>query len=266
MNRGVARILAEPTVWFFAAGALLFVAHRLIAGDPRTIVITPGVRAELARRFRDHTGRAPSAPELDAELAAWKRDEALYREALRDRLDRDDATVKTVLADRVRARAALAVAGREPSNEELARWLATHRSLYEAPRRYDYSIVTFPKTAGPPATGERERYERAVKGGADASTLGRPIAGGALTAGDLSERFGPALAARIQSLPLGTWQRLETDDALLLARLNDVGGGLPADDELRPRMVADWSYAERKRAVDEAVQAIVDRYRFEVRP
>jgi len=251
-------------VSFFALGALLFVAHRLVTGNPRVIAVTPGVRADVVRRFRDRTGRTPSAAELDGELGAWKRDEALYREALRDRLDRDDEAVRMLLVDRVRARAGLEVAKREPSPEELDRWLATHRSLYEAPRRYDYESIAFPK-AQPSAAAQRERHEQALAAGAEARTLGRPIVGGTLTAEDLRQRLGPGLAARIQELPVGRWQRLESGDDLLLVRLNAIDGGLPPADELRARLAADWAFAERKRAVDEAVQAIVDRYRFEER-
>ena len=107
---------------FLAIGMLLFVGHRLVTGDPRAVAVTPGLKAELARRFRDsHDGRAPSAQELAGELRGWERDEALYREALRDRLDRNDGTIRTVLADRVRARAALGVPKREPTDADLDR-------------------------------------------------------------------------------------------------------------------------------------------------
>jgi hypothetical protein len=260
-RRRVALVASEPTVQFFFLGALLFLAHRLVAGDARVITVTPGVRAEVARRFRDRSGRPPTPPEMDGELRAWKRDEALYREALRDRLDRDDAAVRTVLADRVRARAALAIPRREPSQADLDRWLATHRGLYEAPRRYDYELVSFPK-AQPASAAQREKYEQAVASGASPAALGRPIVGANLAAEDLKQRLGPALAAQVQALPVGRWQRLESDDNLLLVRLNGVGGGMPEAGELRKRLVADWSFAERQRAVDEAVQALVDRYRF----
>ena len=191
-----ARFFAEPIVHFFVLGALLFVAHRLVVGDPRVVVVTPGVRAEVARRFRDSHERPPSPSELEEALGAWKRDEALYREALRDRLDRNDATIRTVLADRVRARASIGAPPPEPTAAELDRWFATHRSLYETPRRYDYGTVAFPR-AEKTAAAEREKYERALKGGADPRTLGRPIVGGDLTAEELGERVGPALAARI---------------------------------------------------------------------
>ena len=261
-----ALLLAEPTVHFLVIGALLFVGHRLVAGDPRAVAVTPGLKAELARRFRDsHDGRTPSVQELAGELRAWERDEALYREALRDRLDRNDGTIRTVLADRVRARVALVVPKREPTDADLDRWLATHRSLYEVPRRYDFGTVAFPK-ARPSSPAELERYQRFLREGADPGTLGRPIVGGNLTAADLERRFGPALAARIEGLPVGQWQRLDDDQNLLLVRVSSVEGGLPSADQLRARLAADWSYGERTRAIDQAVQEIVDRYHFEERP
>src|SRR3954464_10304736 len=87
---GLLLLVREPVVHFFVIGALLFVAHGLIVGDPRKITVTPALEAELARRFQDQNGRAPSPAERQAALHQWQRDEALYREALREHLDRDD--------------------------------------------------------------------------------------------------------------------------------------------------------------------------------
>jgi hypothetical protein len=245
-------------------GALLFVAHRLVVGDPRVVVVTPGVKAEVARRFRDSHERPPTPAELEQALGAWRREEALYREAVRDRLDRNDATIRTVLADRERARAAVGPPPPEPTAAELDRWFAAYRSLYETPRRYDYGTVAFPRT-DKTAAAAREKYELALKAGADPRALGRPIVGGNLTAEELRERVGPALAAVIAGMPVGRGQRFENEKELLLVWVNAVEGGLPAADELHKRLVADWLYAEHTQATDRAVQAIVDRYRFEDR-
>jgi hypothetical protein len=260
-----ARLLSEPIVHFFVIGALLFVAHRLLVGDPRVVVVTPGVKADVERRFRDGHGRPPSPTELGDELRRWENNEALYREALRDGLDRNDDTIRTVLADRVRERTSHGIPKREPSAADLESWLATHRSLYETPRRYDYGAVAFPRAERSAAT-ERETYARAVSEGADPGTLGRPILGGDLTSEDLLARLGPSLATQVQSLPVGRWQRLESDRDLLLVRVNAVQGGLPSAEELHPRLLADWMYAEHKQATDQAVQAIVAKYRVEARP
>ena len=56
-------LLREPALQFFALGALLFLAHRLFVGAPRTVVITPGVKADLSRRYQDANGRPPSDAE-----------------------------------------------------------------------------------------------------------------------------------------------------------------------------------------------------------
>jgi hypothetical protein len=261
-KRRAARFLGEPIVYFFVVGALLFIAHRLVVGDSQVIVVTAGVRADVARRFRDTHQRPPSAAELDEALGAWKREEALYREALRERLDRNDATIRTVLADRVRARAAVGAPPREPTAAELDRWFATHRSLYETPRRYDYGTVAFPR-ADKTAAAARQKYQLALKAGADPRTLGRPIIGGTLTLDELKDRVGPALAAVIAGLPVGQGQQFENEKELLLVWVNAVDGGLPTGDELHKRLVADWLYAEHTRQTEQAVQAIVDRYRFE---
>lgn len=258
------RLCAEPTFWFFVVGALLFGAHRLVVGDGRVIVLTPGVRAELARQYQDANGRAPTPVEMEAQIRAWQRDEALAREALRAGLDRNDRNVRTVLADKVRARVALGVPARQPTPAELDAWLAAHRSLYASPPRYDYGAIAFPK-ADPASAAELARFERAIAAGADARMLGRPIVGADLGDADLKERVGPALAAQIESLPVGKWRRLERPDAFLLARLNAVEGGLPPADVLRPRLLADWQLADRQREIDRAVQALVDRYRLEER-
>jgi len=256
--------LREPTLHFFVIGACLFALHHWFVGDPRTITVTDAIKAHVARRFTDQYGRAPSDAELSRAMRGWQEEEALYREALRDGLDREDATIRSVLADKVRARAALEVPRREPSQAELEKWLDEHRSLYELPLRYDYEAVTFAKTR--PAEQELASYQQALTAGRNPTELGRPIAGGSLSAAELSAKFGAEFAASAPQPPWGRWQRVDAGAEWLLARVTGVQGGLPSVDELRPQLLTDWSRAEEKRAVDRALAQIVARYRFEERP
>jgi hypothetical protein len=251
-------------VHFFLVGAVLFGFQRCWIGDSRTIVVTPGLEAELARRFQDLHGRSPAPAEFEAELRRWEHDEALFREALRRRLDRDDPSIRTVLVDKMNALAAFEVPERDPTEAELERWLSSHRTQYEAPRRYDFEFAKFPKAEGS-AQRELERFERAIQRGSSPTSLGRPILGGNLTAADMKGRIAPELAARIPTLPPGQWQRFETDQDLLLARVKRVEGGLPSPEELRPRLVADWSLATRREAIERVLEQTVARYRFEER-
>ncbi|HWO12506.1 MAG TPA: peptidylprolyl isomerase, partial [Polyangiaceae bacterium] len=190
--------------------------------------------------------------------------EALFREAQRRRLDRDDPGVRSVLVGTMRARAVAEVPERAPTDAELDSWLASHRDRYTEPLRYDFDFLEFAKAEGA-AQGELERCERAIAEGAKPASLGRPLLGANLTQADMQGRIARELAERIPSLPLGQWQRVETDSALLLARVKRVSGGLPSPELLRPRLVADWSLATREQAVDRILQQTVDRYRVEVR-
>jgi peptidyl-prolyl cis-trans isomerase C len=264
-QRAFVRLRAEPLAHFFLLGAVLFALQRGLVGDPRTIVVTPGLKAELSRRFEDLHGRAPTPPELDAELRQWERDEAAFREALRRGLDRDDPGVRNALVTKMHALAAAEVPERAPGEDELQRWLAAHRERYETPLRYDFEFFRFPRSdAG--ARAELERIERAIRDGVTASSLGRPLTGGNMTLADMKGRIAPELIELIPSLPVSQWQEVDTPQELLLARVKRVDGGLPGLDVLRPRLVADWTSATQQEAVDRILQNTLDRYRIEERP
>lgn len=259
------RLLAEPAVIFFATGALLFVAHRAFVGAPRTVIVTPAVKAELARQFQEANGRPPTAAELGSDVAKWKTDEVLFREALRERLDRDDPGIRSILADKMRMRAGFEVPKREPTDAELDAWLAAHRNLYETPPRYDFEFIAFPKTDAR-AQAERDEIDRAIAQGKNPAGLGRPVIGGNLTVDDMKDRVEPELAARIPGLQPGAWQRLETRETLLLARVKGVDSGAPTREKLGERLVADWKRETQKQAVDRILQRTIDRYRIQEEP
>ena len=267
MRTGVTRILARPTVPLLVVAAVLslFLVHRLYGGSSRTIVVSPGLKAELEQRFRDENdGRSPTATELGEAIRGWQRDEALYREALREGLDRSDATIRKALVDRVRAHAAGAISKREPTDEDLDRWLEDHRRQYEAQQRYRVVVVSFPRS-DPDSPAEIEGDELALSNGADPNVLARPVYNGELTAGELAQRFGVDMATGVQQMPVGRWRRLDGPSDLRLVLIHGVQGGLPPAADLRRRMIVDWTAAQEKEAQDQAVQAIVDRYQIEER-
>jgi hypothetical protein len=232
----------------------------VVRSGARTIVVSPAVKAELEERFREqHDGRSPTATELGEALRRWEQDEALYREALREGLDRKDETIRKALADKVRERAVRAVAKREPTDEELARWQAGHRGQYQGGLRYDYVVVSFPRN-DPDSPAEIEGVELALGNGADPKVLARPMATGNATAEELGQRFGAAMASTIRRMPLGRWRRVDGPNDLMLVRVNAVDGGQPRAEDARRRAMADWAAAEEEQAQDQAVQAILDRY------
>ncbi|HYQ18511.1 MAG TPA: peptidylprolyl isomerase [Polyangiaceae bacterium] len=257
-------ILREPTLHFFAIAALALLGQRLFVGDGRTIEVTPVLEADLLRRYQDQLSRPPTSAEAAAFMAGWKLDEALYREALREGLDRDDPTVRTLLINKLRDRLLLQSRLPEPSEADLSQYLEQHRGDFEAPLIYEHEFVAFAKQAG--AEQERARYEAQLRGGATPSALGLRSTVANVNRERMVQEFGPEVADQIAKLTPGQWQELETSDRLLLVKLNRVEGGLPPADVLHAQLLAGWKGAQAQTAVLQAAQTIAARYRFEEKP
>jgi hypothetical protein len=256
-------LLREPTVHFFIIGACLFLANQVIAGDPRTIIITPALRADLVRRFQDQRGgQAPSDAELETELRSWKTEEALFREALREGLDRDEPAIRNLLILKMRERASLQVSAPEPSELDIEQWFERHRALYETPTIYEHEYAIFPRTE-PNAEQQRSQYERALKAGTTPAALGLRTVAANVARERIENDLGPELAQQICNLPIGEWHSLKDDKNLVLVRMIRIQGGLPNRDALRERLVMSWKAEMQGRAIERATQAIAARYRFE---
>ena len=254
--------MREPTLHFFvlAAGALL--AHRLVVGDPHTIELTPRLKADLVRRYQDQIGRPPTSVEVEACVAAWKVDEALYREALREGIDRDEPTVRNLLITTLRERLMLQTRLPEPTEAELQQYLEQHRADYETPLIYEHEFVAFPKQQ-PGAERERAKYERSLAAGATPASLGLRSTAANVNRERIEQEFGPEVAEKIQHLPMGQWQKLETGDRLLLVKLTRIQGGLAAPAALHQQLLAGFQAATRQKALERATRVIAQRYRFE---
>jgi hypothetical protein len=256
------RFLREPTLHFFvlAAGALL--AHRLVVGDPHTIDLTPALRADLLRRYQDQHGRPPTSKEGEAYVAAWKVDEALYREAVRQGMDREDPAVRALLIRTLRERLMLQTRVREPTDAELQQYLERHRADYERPLIYEHEFVTFPKER-PGAERERAKYGRSLTAGATPASLGLRSTAANVNRERIEQEFGSEVAEKIRNLPTGKWHELETSDRYLLVKLNGIQGGLAAPTLLREQLLAGWKGAMVQKGVEQATETIMRRYRFE---
>src|SRR5687768_4564491 len=192
----LARLFREPTLHFFVIAAAVLFGQRLVAGDPRAIEVTPALRADLLRRYRDQLSRPVTSAEAEAFMAAWKADEALYREALREGMDRDDATVRNVLIAKMRERMLLQTRIREPSEAELRQYLERHRDEFDAPVIYEHEYVVFSKQK-PEAEQEREKYQRLLMAGATPASLGLRSTAAKVNRQRIEQEFGSEVAEEI---------------------------------------------------------------------
>jgi hypothetical protein len=256
------RLLREPTVHFFLLAALVLAGHRLSAGDPRTIVLTPELKSDLLRRYQDQLNRPPTKEEIAAFLTAWKAEEALYREALREGIDQDDPTVRAVLVSKMRERVLLQMRTPEPTEADLARYLAEHRPDFEAPVLYEHEYVSFPK-AEPGAEAARAKAERQLTAGATPASLGLRSTAANVDRERIDQELGREVAEKIVHLPPSRWTALETGDRLLLVNLIRIQGGPPPPAELHARLLAVFKAAQAEKAAAEATRRIAERYHVE---
>jgi len=256
------RLLREPTLHFFVVAAAALLVQRAIVGDAQTIELTPALKADLLRRYHDQMGRPATPAETDGIIANWKSEEALYREALREKLDRDDPTVRNMLVGKMRERLLLQTPQRDPSEAELQQFLEQHRSDYELPVLYEHEYVVFPKT-DPEAAQQRTKYEQKLVAGATTASLGLRSTVANVNRARIEQEFGAAVADQVRALPLGQWRELETSDRLLLVKMNAIQGGLPAPATLHEQLLAGWKVAAAQKIVDQATQRVVQRYHFE---
>lgn len=251
-------LLHEPLVHFFVLGAILFAVAHFRPEEARRIAVPSGLEATLERSFRDLHGRDPSADERKEAFVAWRRDEALYREALQKNLHQNDATIRGILIDKMRAEAALDLPRLTPTDAELEGWLQANSEKYALPRRYDFQFLGFEKSSS-----EIEASLAELTAGAEPGKLGRPVTGGKLTEQDLSTRLPTPLALRIPTLVPGTWQRVDGEDQVWVVRVRSVLGGVPPLAQVRARVEADFVAAAQEKDLARRLQKTVDLYTFE---
>jgi hypothetical protein len=256
------RLLREPTLHFFAVAAAALLVQRLIVGDAQTIELTPALKADILRRYNDQMGRAATPAETENVLTNWKIEEVLYREALREKLDRDDPSVRNLLIGKMRERLLLQKPLGEPSAAELQQFLEQHRADYELPLLYEHEFVAFPKQE-PGAEQLRAKSERQLAAGATPASLGLRSTVANVNRERIEQEFGPAVADEIRKLPVGQWHELETNDRFLLVKMNGIQGGLAEPALLHQQLLAGWKGTMAERAVKQATEAAMQRYRFE---
>jgi len=262
-----AALRAHPLARFVLLGAALFALDRWRAPPsraPDAIVLSrdfvAGMRAGLARE----RGRAPTEDELAARLQEHVRDEALYRSALAQGLDRGDGIVRRRLVQKATYLIESEAEPDAPAEPVLRAWFDAHRDRYAVAPRVDFAHRFFSADRrGPRAADDAAAALRA--GVPDA--LGDPFLRGEgftdLTPAEVLGTFGEGFARALDALPPGAWRGpVASVHGQHLVRVSARRGGAPPPFEsARAAVLRDWREAERARRVEAAVQAVVGRYR-----
>lgn len=266
------RWLREPLFHFAVLGAAIFGLHAAVAPRPRDerIVVSADFVAGLRQEHAARAGRPPTPEEERALVDRFVDEEVLYREAVALGLDRGDPIVRRRLAQKMMF-VAEDGAAREPSDAELAAYLAAHADRYREPPRLSFRHVFLGRDRrGDAATADAQRLLPDLAAGAKPESLGDPFLQGASFSrrapGDLEAVFGKAFTDALLAAPAGVWAGpIASSYGAHLVHVDDrVEGALPPLAAVRARLRADLRDERRDTAVRTMREQLRARYRVEI--
>jgi hypothetical protein len=266
----VRRWLREPLVHLVVLGSVLFVAQRWLAPPavPRKIVLSDAVLQGLRQEYVRRNG---SAPTPDAEAALVQRfidDEVLYREALALGLDRGDIIVRRRLVQKMEFLTEDQEALPEPTEAELQAYAAAHPERYAVPERVALRhVFVSADRHGTAAESIAADLHAQLAAGVDPASLGDPFLRGQElplhSERELAAIFGPAFAASVMALPVGSWSApLRSSYGWHLVRVVEHSQAQPA--AVGAAVRRDWQEDQRAQIRRAALTKLRGRYDIQV--
>jgi hypothetical protein len=251
------RTRREPLVHFFVLALLLFTANRFMHGPTQqapgdVITISQGRVQQIAESYRLLAGRMPSHAELQALVADFIDEEIDYREAIAMGLDADDTIVRRRMRQKLEFLVADAETSEEPSDAQLAAWLAAHAADYRLPARISLrQVLASGDTRGDRANVDAMSFLHELRAGAAPGKLGDASMSPAVlpltSQQGIATLFGDSFAADVFAHAGSGWfgpviSPLGAHDVLILAR---EPARDPKLDEVRDKLRSDWIEAQR---------------------
>ena len=250
-------LVREPLLHFLLIGLALFLWYGRVAPagtDPSRIVVTQAQVDVLVRQFEATWNRPPTPADLRGLVDTYVTDEMLFREGRDLGLGEDDAVIKRRIRQKYEVMSEEMLAKEPPTDEELAKYVERHADRFRSSGTLTFEQVIV-ADAAPGAEREVERARKALAGGADPDSVGRPTMlplreGGASI--DLVARdFGQEFVTQLLKAPLGQWYGpVQSGFGTHLVRVTQrTPGALPPLDEIRVAVSREWERDRRERAL-----------------
>jgi len=273
----IARLLREPLLQFLALGALLFALYGLAgkrsAEAPGKIVVSASRVANLGDGFARTWRRPPNEQELQGLIEDYIRDEVFYREGRAAGLDRDDVIIRRRVRQKMEFLAD-DMSVPEPSDEQLAAYLASHPERFRAEDQLTFRQVFLSATRRANTIGsDSEQVARILAradGAVNAAILGDPFLLGEefrdVSPSKVTSIFGESFAKQISAMEKGQWQGpIPSGFGQHFVFISErVSGNLPLLDDVRPAVRREWSNARRLEAEQKLYASLRERYEIVV--
>jgi len=275
------RLLREPLVQFLILGAALVAASSLVPGRdlPRDdeIVISTGQIEHLAARFARTWQRPPTLEELEGLINEHVREEVAYREGLAMGLDLDDTIIRRRIRQKLDFIAVDISAMVDPTEEDLAAYLADHPEDFRVEPRFTFVHVFLdPDKHGAELEADARRLLDVLsrKPAMDVSAMGDRIliapAQEDVSLQGIASMFGRSFADSLETLQglegLDKWLGpIPSGYGLHLVKVVSVtGGNQPELEGVREIVRREWENSRRVEAKEQFYTGLLDRYEITV--
>jgi hypothetical protein len=252
-------LLQEPLLHFSVLGIALFAVASYwgdaTAGpEDNEIVVTAGKVRSLAHIFQRTWQRPPTQSELDALIEDFVNEEVFYREALAMGLDRDDTIIRRRLRQKLEFVAEDLADSVEPTDEELAEYMAARRETYRLENQATFTQVYFsPQRRAEALHADLEQALQTLRGNdaADVTEFGDPLLlptyHESVREREIASMFGREFSQSLQKAETGRWSGpIESSYGLHLVKVDErTPGRVPTLDEVRDVVRRDW-FADRR--------------------
>ena len=248
------RILREPLLHFFLIGFGLFVVYGLVnrsnaADSDNTIVVSSGRVEQLATVFGKTWQRPPTAVELKGLIDDFVLEEIYFRQAVAMQMDRDDTIIRRRLRQKLEFLTDDTSALVDPSEKELAEYLAANEQKFRQSPTYSFDQVYFnPEKHGDDPESEVSEMLSLIRTGkdvGDASLL--PSSYDLVERNAVDGTFGTGFSSHLDDLEIGEWQGpIRSGLGIHLVRLKArTEGRLPELSQIREIVEREWRNEQR---------------------
>ena len=273
------KLLREPLVHFLLLGGALFGIYAALktghSESREDIVITTGRIENLAATFAKVWQRPPTAEELNGQIDQYVKEELLSREAVKLGLDQNDTVIRRRLQQKMEFLAEDFAAAAEPTNTELADYLAKHPDQFATDQCFTFRHVFLnPEKHGDQLEANIVSLVAELKrrgADADVDTLGDsfllPREFTDETQGGIASQFGQEFAVGLAKLKPGEWtgpirSGYGAHVVFVVARTE---GRLPGLDQIREQVKRELLNARRLEANQKFLDKLLAKYRVTIR-
>ncbi len=218
---GFARsVLREPLLHFLVLGGLIFVAnwalHPTVEADNSRISVTRADIDRIAALYTQQWGGAPTKADMPNLLDNYIRSETLFREGTRLGLGAEDSVMRNRVIQKMEFLLQDASAIVQPTDAEMAAYLASHAADFEIPERLVFAQIFFSAAirADRAESDAGEALKRLPPSASDTGQIGDPFmlsqSGAPQTREAVAQDYGDSFADAVFAMPApvgeGAWQ------------------------------------------------------------